>query len=265
MTKHLKFIKTVAISFLLFGCTKSIPQPTSTRLSIIDLVASPSIPTSYQTMTPSITVSPMCTPPPCVQNEVIVCNEDCQGGCGAVCATLTPTQGPLYIYADLVGVSFPSGKMMISFDIPEISGEFYGLIGEDEYECDILFPEDRPDRLFCLGPLQEMNTSQQISVHRSEDGILAFALKFHVPGSASIASGSTGGFSCWGPSCDCGPESQVSCCPGWVKEIVGPCDISNCSLTPGPECTCDCLCGYLWQADCSLIYTGVFGSCDCPD
>jgi hypothetical protein len=155
--------------------------------------------------------------------------------------------------------------MMVSFDVPGISGEFFAIIGEDQYECDILFPEYRPDRLFCLGPRQEMNSNQSITVYRAEDTLLAFEYEFSVPGITSFTNSSSSGFSCWGPSCDCGPSSQESCCPGWVKEIVGPCDISYCNLTLGPGCSCDCLCGYLWQSDCSLIFTGVGGSCTCPD
>jgi hypothetical protein len=66
---------------------------------------------------------------------------------------------------------------------------------------------------------------------------------------------------CWGDTCTCGPVSQTSCCPGWVKVIDGPCDLSYCGLTPSPEGSCECYCGYVWESDCSISFQSVSGSC----
>jgi serine/threonine protein kinase len=40
---------------------------------------------------------PMCTPPACADNEVYVCagDDDCPGGCGTICATVTPRPPPM--------------------------------------------------------------------------------------------------------------------------------------------------------------------------
>ena len=43
------------------------------------------------TRTPTPSVGPLCTPPPCGADEVFFCPEKCPGGCGTVCATRTPT------------------------------------------------------------------------------------------------------------------------------------------------------------------------------
>ena len=216
------------------------------------------------TATLTKTATPFCTPPPCADNETSYCAEECFGGCGLICVTHTPTPGPLFANPELLGVSFPSGKMMVSFDVSGISGEYYAVISDNEYECDILFPDERPERLFCIGPCQERDSKQLISVFRMKDNVLAFTLDFTIPGISISANTSSGNPSCYGSSCDCGPTSQTSCCPGWVKEIVGECDLSYCNLSIPPGGSCTCTCGYLWQSDCSLVYTGVFGSCGGP-
>jgi serine/threonine protein kinase len=46
---------------------------------------------------PTVTLEPlliMCTPPACAANEVYFCRGDCPGGCGTVCATVTPPPQP---------------------------------------------------------------------------------------------------------------------------------------------------------------------------
>src|SRR5574342_523089 len=39
---------------------------------------------------PTATSAPVCTPPACSANETYFCSGDCIGGCGTVCATVTP-------------------------------------------------------------------------------------------------------------------------------------------------------------------------------
>lgn len=39
---------------------------------------------------PTATPMPVCTPPACGENEVYYCPGECPGGCGVVCATITP-------------------------------------------------------------------------------------------------------------------------------------------------------------------------------
>jgi hypothetical protein len=53
--------------------TKTLPPPTLSTLP-----------------QPSETFAPVCTPPACSANETYFCPGDCIGGCGTVCATVTP-------------------------------------------------------------------------------------------------------------------------------------------------------------------------------
>lgn len=45
---------------------------------------------AYPAVTATPTPAPMCTPPACAEGEVYHCSGDCPGGCGTVCATVTP-------------------------------------------------------------------------------------------------------------------------------------------------------------------------------
>jgi hypothetical protein len=64
----------------LAGCFATPPTP------------EPPMPTHTPTSAPtaSPTIMPVCTPPPCTADEVYFCPESCPGGCGTVCATVTP-------------------------------------------------------------------------------------------------------------------------------------------------------------------------------
>lgn len=45
---------------------------------------------AYPAITVTATPAPVCTPPACAEDEVYHCSGDCPGGCGTVCATVTP-------------------------------------------------------------------------------------------------------------------------------------------------------------------------------
>jgi len=40
------------------------------------------------------TPEPVCTPPACGEDEVLLCPNDCPGGCGVICVTVTPSPSP---------------------------------------------------------------------------------------------------------------------------------------------------------------------------
>jgi hypothetical protein len=67
------------------------PSSTPTAVSIVDVATSTSTSSTFDSPTP--TLSPNCTPPPCKldENEVYYCADVCPGGCGTTCATVTPT------------------------------------------------------------------------------------------------------------------------------------------------------------------------------
>lgn len=45
---------------------------------------------AYPAITVTATPAPVCTPPACAEDEVYHCSGECPGGCGTVCATVTP-------------------------------------------------------------------------------------------------------------------------------------------------------------------------------
>jgi hypothetical protein len=55
------------------------------------VVPSPATNTPTPTPTPTPLPGPMCTPPSCSAGEVAICPGLCTGGCGMVCATVTPS------------------------------------------------------------------------------------------------------------------------------------------------------------------------------
>jgi hypothetical protein len=57
--------------------------------------------TNTPTLTPTPLPGPMCTPPSCSPGEVAICPGLCTGGCGMVCATVTPLSGCFPIDAEL--------------------------------------------------------------------------------------------------------------------------------------------------------------------
>ncbi len=54
------------------------------------VVPAPATNTPLPTLTPTPLPGPMCTPPTCPSGEVAICPGLCTGGCGMVCATVTP-------------------------------------------------------------------------------------------------------------------------------------------------------------------------------
>jgi hypothetical protein len=65
------------------------------------VVPSPATNTPPPTLTPTPLPGPMCTPPSCPAGQVAICPGPCTGGCGLVCATVTPPSGCTSIDADL--------------------------------------------------------------------------------------------------------------------------------------------------------------------
>jgi len=55
-------------------------EPVGTEVVIAEITAVP--------------IMPVCTPPACSDNEVYFCSDDCPGGCGTMCVTITPTALP---------------------------------------------------------------------------------------------------------------------------------------------------------------------------
>ncbi len=76
---------------LLAACTIPTPtSPTATRTLISPAVENIATFTPYLT---TATPQPLCTPPPCAENEAYFCPDECPGGCGTTCATHTPAAG----------------------------------------------------------------------------------------------------------------------------------------------------------------------------
>lgn len=71
---------------LLFAVLASCNMPV-TPASPTETLPPPTLSTLPQ---PSETFAPVCTPPACSANETYFCPGDCIGGCGTVCATVTP-------------------------------------------------------------------------------------------------------------------------------------------------------------------------------
>lgn len=68
----------------------STPTPTST--SVATTVVPPVTATFTPTPTPTATSAPVCTPPTCGSDSVLICpGGDCPNGCGVACATVTPS------------------------------------------------------------------------------------------------------------------------------------------------------------------------------
>jgi len=72
------------------GCTLSLPDkvPTPSATSALSGNEATKTPILIRLETP--TLFPMCTPPPCSEDEAYHCPGECPGGCGTVCATHTP-------------------------------------------------------------------------------------------------------------------------------------------------------------------------------
>ncbi|HKJ26214.1 MAG TPA: endo alpha-1,4 polygalactosaminidase [Anaerolineales bacterium] len=68
----------------------SLSSPTDTAPPPTDTPVPPTLTSIPPTNTPTQTLRPFCTPPPCAANESYYCEGDCIGGCGTVCATHTP-------------------------------------------------------------------------------------------------------------------------------------------------------------------------------
>lgn len=72
----------------------NIPSITPTLVATASPTASPS---SKVTPIPKVTISPVCTPPPCPTGGKLNCpsGKECPGGCGVVCAKPTLTPNPV--------------------------------------------------------------------------------------------------------------------------------------------------------------------------
>jgi serine/threonine protein kinase len=69
--------------------------PSTTPTSPVSLIYSPSATIPVLTLPAGDTPIFMCTPPACNLGEVYFCLEDCPGGCGTICATVTPSPQPI--------------------------------------------------------------------------------------------------------------------------------------------------------------------------
>ena len=75
------------------GCTLSLPDKVPTPSATSAFSGSEATKTPIQIGPETPTLFPMCTPPPCNEDEAYHCPGECPGGCGTVCATHTP--GPV--------------------------------------------------------------------------------------------------------------------------------------------------------------------------
>lgn len=66
-------------------------------------------------------------------------------------------------------------------DVPDIQGDFYGVIFREDFECGIWQPEQYPERLFCKGTIWSSDSVQTLRVYRTSDNAQAFSIDFTVP------------------------------------------------------------------------------------
>ncbi|MEJ5239730.1 MAG: hypothetical protein WHS87_00845 [Anaerolineales bacterium] len=75
------------LSLAIWGCVAVSPS-ISSPVVVPSFTPSPTLlPPSF---TPSPSPAPLCTPPACRADEAYFCSGDCPGGCGTICATVTP-------------------------------------------------------------------------------------------------------------------------------------------------------------------------------
>ena len=96
--------------------------------------------------------------------------------------TITPSPIPastLITAIEIVGISFPSGQLMVSMNMPIVATEnYFGKIGENTYKCFSL--DEYPNRLYCTGPILPSGDNAILEVFNpSADKI--FAVSFIIP------------------------------------------------------------------------------------
>ncbi len=92
--------------------------PDGTRFGAIIYVkiVVPALATAIPTGTP--TPGPMCTPPSCPAGQIAICPGPCTGGCGMVCATLTPTSGCVAADTALQPILTQAGTLGLNVGCP---------------------------------------------------------------------------------------------------------------------------------------------------
>ena len=85
-------LSAVVLLIMLASCNVPVTQAPPT-----ETLPSPTLPPPTLQVIPTETFAPVCTAPACSANEAYFCPGDCIGGCGTVCATVTPdtTVAPL--------------------------------------------------------------------------------------------------------------------------------------------------------------------------
>jgi hypothetical protein len=145
----------LALGRVLFAAA---PQPTPTPV-----ITQP--PAALAIATPTLTLIPSATPP-------------------SPTPTLTPlptsiTAVQVFTDYQFLGVSFPSGEMMVSIQVPGIHGEFRAEANGFDYRCSVL-PEF-PDRLYCMGPTFWAGTEVTLKVFPLQGNSEVLEVQFAVP------------------------------------------------------------------------------------
>ena len=78
-------LSAVVLLIMLASCNMPVTQASPT-----ETLPSPTLPPPTLQTIPTETFAPVCTAPACSANEAYFCPGDCIGGCGTVCATVTP-------------------------------------------------------------------------------------------------------------------------------------------------------------------------------